>query len=90
MEVRAVDVNESFWDNTLERAVDGSLALRLGFRQAEGIHEPEASRLVAGRGNGFQSVEDVASRARLHGRPMRALADADAFRSMGLDRRAAL
>lgn len=90
VEVRAIDVNESFWDNTLERAMDGSLALRLGFRQAEGIHEAEAGRLVAGRRNGFQSVEDVARRARLHGRPMRALADADAFRSTGLDRRAAL
>lgn len=89
VEVRAIDVNESFWDNTLERTLDGSLALRLGFRQAEGIHEAEANRLVAGRRNGFQSVEDVARRARLHGRPMRALADADTFRSIGLDRRAA-
>jgi len=90
VEVRAIDVNDSFWDNTLERAMDGSLALRLGFRQAEGIHEAEAKRLVAARRNGFQTMEDVARRARLHGHPMRALADADAFRSMGLDRRAAL
>jgi error-prone DNA polymerase len=90
VEVRAIDVNESFWDNTLERSVNGALALRLGFRQAEGIHAAEAQRLVAGRRNGFQSVEDVARRARLHGRPMRALADADAFRSIGLDRRAAV
>ena len=90
VEVRPVDINESFWDNTLERNDKGELALRLGFRQAEGIHEAEASRLVTGRRSGFQSVEDVARRARLHGRPMRALADADAFRSIGLDRRQAL
>lgn len=90
VEVRPIDVNESFWDNTLERALDGSLALRLGFRQAEGIHEAEARRLVAGRRNGFVNAEAVARRARLHGRPMHALADADAFRSIGLDRRAAL
>lgn len=66
------------------------LALRLGFRQAEGIHEAEALRLVAARRDGFASIEELATRAKLHGRPMRALADADAFRSIGLDRRAAL
>jgi error-prone DNA polymerase len=65
-------------------------ALRLGFRQADGIHEDEAKRLVAARRDGFASVEEVAVRAKLHGRPMRALADADAFRSIGLDRRQAL
>jgi error-prone DNA polymerase len=90
VEVRPVDVNESFWDNTIEPSPDGRLALRLGFRQAEGIHEAEARRLAARRGGGFASVEAVATRAKLHGRPMRALADVDAFRSLGLDRRAAL
>ncbi|PPD13978.1 MAG: error-prone DNA polymerase [Methylobacterium sp.] len=85
-----VDVNQSFWDNTLEREADGPLALRLGFRQAEGIHEAEAKRLVAARRSGFETVEALSSRARLYGRPMRALADADAFRSLGLDRRGAL
>eukprot|EP01037_Dinobryon_pediforme_P023533 gene23533-25014_t len=35
VEVRAIDINHSFWDNTLERRDDGALALRLGFRQAE-------------------------------------------------------
>ncbi|MCU0819701.1 MAG: error-prone DNA polymerase [Beijerinckiaceae bacterium] len=90
VEVRPVDVNHSFWDNTLERDAQGKLALRLGFRQAEGIHEAEAKRLVAARRDGFASVEALSTRARLYGRPMRALADADAFRSIGLDRRGAL
>ena len=90
VEIRAIDVNHSRWDNSLERAEDGSLALRLGFRQAEGMHEADALRLVGARGAGFVSIEELARRARLHGRPMRALADADAFRSIGLDRRAAL
>ncbi len=89
VEVRPVDVNRSFWDNVLE-AKDQGLALRLGFRQVDGVHEAEAHRLVAARRDGFASVEEVAVRARLHGRPMRALADADAFRSIGLDRRQAL
>jgi error-prone DNA polymerase len=88
VEVLPADVNHSWWDNTLEG--DERLALRLGFRQVDGIHEAEALRLVAARRGGFASVEEVAARARLHGRPMRALADADAFRSIGLDRREAL
>ncbi|MBL8587037.1 MAG: error-prone DNA polymerase [Methylobacteriaceae bacterium] len=90
VEVRPIDVNHSLWDNRLERRADGALALRLGFRQADGVHEAEATRLVAARGRGFRSVEEVAARARLFGRPMRALADADAFGSIRLDRRAAL
>jgi error-prone DNA polymerase len=90
VEVRPVDVNLSRWDNTLETAADGRPALRLGFRQAEGVHEAEAARLVAARGAGYGSIEALARRAGLRGRPLRALADADAFRSMGLDRRAAL
>ncbi|CAN1547518.1 DnaE DNA polymerase III, alpha subunit [Rhabdaerophilaceae bacterium] len=90
VEIRALDINHSFWDNTLERDARGALALRLGFRQAEGIHEAEARRLVAARRSGYASVEEVLVRAKLYGRPMRALADADAFGSIGLSRRNAL
>lgn len=98
VEVRPVDINFSSWDNTLEPvaispASQGSrnlLALRLGFRQVDGIHKDEAGRLIKARHAGFVSVEDLARRAMLYGRPMRALADADAFRSIGLDRRNAL
>jgi error-prone DNA polymerase len=90
VEVRPVDVNRSGWDSTLERSAGGALALRLGFRQADGIQEAEALRLVEARGAGYAGVEALARRARLHGRPLRALADADAFRSIGLDRREAL
>jgi error-prone DNA polymerase len=90
VEARGVDVGHSLWDNTLERRDDGALALRLGFRQIDGMQQAEGERLVAARGAGYASVEQVARRARLNGRAMRALADADAFRSFGLDRRAAL
>ncbi len=89
VEVRAIDINHSFWDNTLE-GDNGNPALRLGFRQADGIHQAEAERLVAARRTPFSSVEALSVRAKLYGRPMHALADADAFRSIGLDRRAAL
>jgi error-prone DNA polymerase len=90
VEVHPADINHSFWDNVLEPTKTGTLALRIGFRQAEGIHEAEAKRLIAARRGGFASVEELSTRATLYGRPMRALADADAFRSIGLDRRQAL
>jgi error-prone DNA polymerase len=90
VEVRGADINHSQWDNTLEKRSDGSLALRLGFRQVEGIAIAEVERLLAARGAGFTSVEQLSTRARLYGRPMRALADADTFRSLNLPRREAL
>ncbi len=89
--VRAVDVNASHWDNILEPDGQGGFALRLGFRQADGVHEAEAHRLTEARLSGpFASIEELSRRARLYGRPLRALADADAFRSLSQDRRAAL
>ena len=87
--VLPADINHSFWDNTLERH-DGALALRIGLRQVEGVREEEALRLTGARQTEYTSVEMLSSGARLYGRPMQALADADAFRSIGLDRRAAL
>jgi error-prone DNA polymerase len=90
VEVRPVDINFSQWDNHLERDARGRLALRLGFRQTDGLPAADAGRLVAARGRGYRSVEELAARARLHGRPLHILADADAFRSIGLDRRNAL
>ena len=90
VEVRAADINHSQWDNTLERAEHGTLALRLGLRQIDGFHEDWADQIVMVRGEGFDSAEMVWRRARLEKRALKILADADAFRSIGLDRRDAL
>ncbi len=90
VDVRAVDVNFSDWDNSLERAADGALALRLGFRQADGVHENEGKRIAQARMRPYESVEELARRAALNASTMRALADADAFRSLQSDRREAL
>ncbi|MGE3066212.1 MAG: error-prone DNA polymerase [Hyphomicrobiaceae bacterium] len=90
VEVRDVDVNHSDWDNTLERTSEGALALRLGLRQVDGLGEDDGKRLIERRSVPYSSVEELATRARLFSRPMRILADADAFRSIGLDRREAL
>ncbi len=90
-EVCAADVNASEWDSTLEARQDGSLALRLGFRQIDGFREEWAESLMGERLDAsFVSIEDLARRAALPRRALRLLADADAFRSIGQDRRQAL
>src|SRR5690606_17791958 len=50
----------------------------------------EMEMFVAQRGAGYESVHDVWLRSRLDVDAIRKLAEADAFRSIGLDRRAAL
>lgn len=67
-------------------------ALRIGFRQIDGFREDWAEAILAARnaGGGFATVELLARRAGLPARALRLLADADAFRSIGLDRRQAL
>lgn len=91
VEVREVDVNASRWDNSLERREDGALALRLGFRQVDGFREEWAEEIVKARASTpFASIEELARRAHLPSRALRLLAEADACRSMGLERRPAL
>ncbi len=87
--VREVDVNFSDWDNTLEPLGDDRFALRLGFRQVKGMKEEEAERLVAAREAAglFDSPRVLWRRAGLQTATLEALARADAFRSMDLDRR---
>ncbi|TZG27420.1 error-prone DNA polymerase [Sphingomonas montanisoli] len=84
------DINASFWDNSLE-SVGNMLALRIGLRQVDGFREDWANSIAEARAmRPFTTVEELARRAGLPGRAMRLLADADAFRSIGLDRRKAL
>ncbi len=105
VEVRAPDINHSDWDNKLEPHGSADLhvrhsemredirsthALRLGFRQAKGLREDEILRMTAARGGGYDSVRDVWLRGCLTPATIERLADADAFRSLGLDRREAL
>jgi error-prone DNA polymerase len=89
-EVRAVDVNFSDWDCTLEPGADGKHALRLGFRLVHGLNQEELEKLVAARGNGYASIERLAAIAGISRFTIERLAEADAFRSFKLDRRAAL
>jgi error-prone DNA polymerase len=83
VEVREVDVNHSDWDCALEDD-----ALRLGLRQIDGLQREAADRVATRRP--YASVEELRSRGAVAVHAIQRLAAADAFRSMGLDRRAAL
>ena len=65
-------------------------ALRLGFRQISGFSEDDGKIIESVRGAGFDSVRDLWLRTRLKPAALERLAEADAFRSLGLDRREAL
>ena len=65
-------------------------ALRIGLRQVDGLHKRYAEQLIAARNQRkFTSVQDLHKRADLRIFDVEKLAEADAFRSIGLDRRQA-
>jgi error-prone DNA polymerase len=90
------DVNLSDWDATLEIDPDSArgpargMALRIGLRQIKGLSEEDGKRLVAERGNGYRDAIALWRRSGLKPTMLEALARADAFGSMGLNRRQAL
>jgi error-prone DNA polymerase len=90
VEVRPVDVNVSEWDNTLERAHDGSLALRLGFREIAGCRQQDVAQLVSARGAGYRTLHELWRKSGLGPAALETLAKADAFGSLFIDRRRAL
>ena len=65
-------------------------AVRLGLRQIKGLREDDATALMEKRGGGYDSVRDLWLRTGLTRAAIERLADGDAFRSIGLDRRDAL
>jgi error-prone DNA polymerase len=81
--VRPVDVQESHWDCTLERAGDERPVLRLGLRLVKGLAETAAERIVAARRTRvFTDAQDLALRARLNRRDLGCLAAADALATL--------
>ncbi len=89
VKVRPVDINHSEWDSTLEEKDGEYCALRLGFRQVKGLREDDMIKLVAARKKMFTSINEIVD-AGISITAIEKLADADAFRSIGLDRRKAL
>ncbi|MEO3472756.1 error-prone DNA polymerase [Roseomonas sp. CAU 1739] len=94
VQVRPVDANHSDWDCTLEAAPDSAegLALRLGLRMVAGLSRDAATDIAEDRAAAgpFASIADLARRVSLDRAALEALAQADAFRGLGRDRRGAL
>jgi error-prone DNA polymerase len=103
VEVREVDVSFSHGDNTLEEKCGKYHAVRLGFRQIDGFRVRDLDDPVSWTGDEwcacivaararrpFTTLEDFARDTALPKRALMLLADADAFRSLGHGRRAAL
>ncbi len=93
--IRAVSVNDSDWDCTLEDpGLDGGgrwLAVRLGLRMARGMSEAHAGHILAARGAlPYRSIEELWRRSGVPASALTHLAQADAFAAFGLSRRQAL
>ena len=65
-------------------------AIRLGFSQAIGVPEADINIITARRGAGYDSVRDLWLRTGVSIASLEKLAHADAFASLGLNRREAL
>jgi error-prone DNA polymerase len=89
VEARPADVMLSGWDCALE-GEGGKTAIRLGLRMIAGLRRDEADRLIAARAAGARTLADLAAEASLSRRTLEQLAESDALRSLGLDRRAGL
>jgi error-prone DNA polymerase len=87
--VQPVDINYSLWDNLLEKKTEKYFTLRLGFRNIKGISAEDVALFITARKTGFVDIHSVLQ-ANIAPSLLEKLADADAFRSIGLDRRQAL
>lgn len=94
VEVRPVDVEHSHCECTLEplfrRRGPLRTAVRLGLNMVRGLSAEDARRIVTARLRPYGSIGALARRAKPGRAALEILAEADAFRSMGLDRRQAL
>jgi error-prone DNA polymerase len=89
VEVCPVDINHSEWDNTLEEMINKYCVLRLGFRQVKSLREEDINVLIKGRKDRYTSINQLREIG-LSEATLELLADADAFGSIGHDRRKAL
>src|SRR5665213_934575 len=74
----------------MKDAIRSNNALRLGFRQISDFSKDDGVIIENVRGAGFDSVRDLWLRTRLQPAALERLAAADAYHSLGLDRREAL
>jgi len=89
VQVKPVDINSSYWDNVLEKKEGKYHVLRLGFRQVRGLREDEIWMLLSCRNQPYKNIHQIRD-AGVSQATLEKLADADAFRCMGMDRRKAM
>lgn len=89
VKVLEIDVNYSEWDHSLNAKEKYYCPVRLGFRLIKGLREDDMLVLIAGRSKPYKYVSEIYN-AGVPQAALERLADADAFRSLGLDRRQAL
>lgn len=80
------------WDRHADQKQDirSNKAIRLGFASISGLKKDHAALLIERRQSGYNSVRDLWLRTRLPIASLQKLAEADAFKSIGLSRRKAL
>ena len=85
-------VRDHIWARHADMADDilSNRAIRLGLSRVEGLAENDINRIVARRGAGYSSVRDLWLRTGVPVASLEKLARADAFASLGLNRREAL
>lgn len=82
-------LQEKVPEGRMRREGRGEAALRLGFRHVKGLREEDMKLLVSAREKKYESIQELRNTG-LSDAALEKLADADAFRSIGLDRRQAL
>ena len=100
VEVRGVDINLSNWESTLEPSSKSNSesrakhlhAIRLGLTTIRGLHSKVAAQIITERQSQgpYSSMEELVARTSLGKTALATLADADAFESLNVDRRAAV
>ena len=92
LERNARDPRDHIWSRHRDMAeeIRTEHAVRLGLRRVEGLAEKDIIRIVEHRGDGYGSVRELWLRSGVPIASLEKLARADAFASMGLNRREAL
>ncbi|TAG05346.1 MAG: error-prone DNA polymerase [Betaproteobacteria bacterium] len=89
--VLPIDINESQWESSVPFCNEALATLRLGFRLVSGLSQVAAERIVSARSDRtFTNLRDLMTRAALDQGDMKALANADALRSISGHRIATL
>jgi error-prone DNA polymerase len=90
VEIRPICINASRWDCTIEEETGRYRAVRLGLSMVKGLANEHAGRIIAAREMPFATIEDAWRAAGVPTIAFEKLAEGDAFRALGLDRRQAL